>query len=107
ALWAKSPLKPLLSSFQPQALQAAQHVVPTLPRALLLDRFWDGWDVAASQLDCVALVCRHPLIDARLMKAAVKNGWRVLAYTVNDAVEARRLRDLGVDGLITDNLELP
>ncbi len=107
ALWAQSPLKPLLSSFQPQALQAAHQVVPALPRALLLDRFWDGWVVAASQLDCVALVCHHPLIDARLMQIAGQNGWRVLAYTVNDAVEARRLADLGVDGLITDNLALP
>jgi glycerophosphoryl diester phosphodiesterase len=107
ALWAQSPLKPLLSSFQPQALLAAKRAVPELPRALLLDRFWDGWDATASQLECVALVCHHPLIDARLMQIAVENGWRVLAYTVNDAAEARRLADLGVDGLITDHLTLP
>ena len=32
---------------------------------------------------------------------------RVLSYTVNHAAEARRLRQLGVEGLITDIMHLP
>jgi glycerophosphoryl diester phosphodiesterase len=41
-------------------------------------------------------VCHHLLI-----------GWRMLAYTVNDEAEARRLKALNVDGPITDNLARP
>ncbi len=107
ALWAQAPVPPLLSSFQPHALQAAQQAVPGLPRALLLDRFWSGWEAVAQQLQCVALVCHHPLIDEALMRIARPHGWRVLSYTVNDVAEARRLRHLGVEGLITDHMRLP
>ncbi|WP_180682592.1 glycerophosphodiester phosphodiesterase [Tepidicella baoligensis] len=106
ALWAQAPVPPLLSSFQPHALQAAQQAAPDLPRALLLDRFWPGWEAVAQQLACVALVCHHPLIDEALMRNAQAHGWRVLSYTVNDAAEARRLQRLGVEGLITDHMNL-
>src|SRR5262249_48727616 len=41
-LWADDPVPPLLSSFQPDALEGAREGAPQLPRALLLDHFWDG-----------------------------------------------------------------
>lgn len=107
AFWAQAPVPPLLSSFQPHALLAAQQAVPDLPRALLLDRFWPDWEPVAQQLGCVALVCHHPLIDAALMRTARAYGWRVLSYTVNDVDEAQRLQQLGVEGLITDHMNLP
>ena len=36
---------------------------------------------------------------------AAAAGLRRLAYTVNDAAEAERLRALGLDGLITDRVD--
>lgn len=107
ALWAHCAIKPLLSSFQPKALEAAQLAAPELPRALLLDCTWEGWINTADHLQCVALVCHYPLIEPPLIQTARMNGWRMLAYTVNDEAESRRLQALNVDGLITDNLRLP
>jgi glycerophosphoryl diester phosphodiesterase len=103
-LWAgRHP--PLLSSFSAEALAAAAFAAPALPRALLIDRCWPGWlDAATGPLGCVAVVAHAPLIDAGLAAQVHAAGLRLLAYTVNDADEARRLLDLGLDGLISDEV---
>ncbi|MCY7370022.1 MAG: glycerophosphodiester phosphodiesterase [Polaromonas sp.] len=97
---------PLLTSFQPASLQAAQSVAADLPRGLLLDALWTGWLETALTLDCVAVVCQHTLWDASSVTQARSAGFRTLAYTVNDQPEAERLIGLGIDGLITDRLDL-
>lgn len=104
-LWAGQPVKPLLSSFRPDALMAAREAAPGLPRALLLDTLWPGWEQAAMALACVAIVTDHRLMDASLLAQARQAGWRALAYTVNESDDAQRLLALGVDGLITDAVD--
>ena len=105
-LWADQSVPPLLSSFQPGALQAARDAAPQLPRALLLDVLWSGWLETALTLECVALVCNHALWDASTVAQARSAGLRTLSYTVNDESAAQRLIDLGTDGLITDRVDL-
>ncbi|QHE77521.1 glycerophosphodiester phosphodiesterase [Hydrogenophaga sp. PBL-H3] len=106
-LWHGQPgWPPLLTSFQPEALQSAMTTAPELPRGLLLDTLWTGWLDVARSLECVALVCNHALWDAALMAKARDAGLRALAYTVNDERAARRLLDLGLDGIITDRVDL-
>jgi len=105
-LWHGQPVPPLLSSFQPEALAGAQATAPHLPRALLLDTLQNGWFDTARQLGCVAIVCNHALWDAALVQRVHVAGWRALSYTVNDAETARRLIDLGTDGIITDRVDL-
>ncbi len=104
-LWQGAPVPPLLTSFQPEALRAAQAAAPELPRGLLLDRLWDGWHAQAQALGCVALVCHHLLWDEALVAQARAAGWRLLSYTVNDAAAAERLWALGTDGIITDRVD--
>ncbi|NRF69089.1 glycerophosphodiester phosphodiesterase [Aquincola sp. S2] len=104
-LWAGQPLPPLLSSFRPEALAAAQAAAPELPRALLLDTLWDGWSGVARALSCVAVVSKHTLMDAALRGQLREAGLRALCYTVNDVAEAERLKALGIDGLITDAVD--
>lgn len=105
ALWAGAAVPPLLSSFRPEALQAAQAAAPELPRALLLQTLWSGWEEVAQALDCKAVITDHALMDAELLHGLHAQGRRVLVYTVNDAGEAQRLLALGVDGLITDAVD--
>ena len=85
---------------------AAQAAAPELPRGLLLDTLWDGWLDVARSLECVAIVCNHALWDTALVATAREHGLRTLAYTVNDDWAARRLLDLGLDGIITDRVDL-
>jgi glycerophosphoryl diester phosphodiesterase len=96
---------PLLSSFRPEALAAAQEAAPRLPRALLLDTLWPQWLPMARSLGCVAVVTNYALMDAALVATLREHGLRALCYTVNDEPEARRLLALGVDGLITDAVD--
>ncbi|KQP43251.1 glycerophosphodiester phosphodiesterase [Pseudorhodoferax sp. Leaf274] len=105
-LWAGQPVPPLLTSFQPAALEAAQAAQPALPRGLLLDELSPGWDQAAGRLGCQVLVCRHSLWTAHLVQQARGLGLRAASYTVNDVAEAQRLRALGDHTVITDRVDL-
>lgn len=106
-LWAGQGLPPLLSSFHPLALQAALQAAPALPRALLLER-WQGDEglALAVSLKCVAMVVQHAELDASRIAAGHAAGLRMLTYTVNEADRAQALCHGGLDGLITDRVDL-
>ena len=105
-LWAGNAVPPLLSSFKPEALESARAAAPALPRALLLDTLWDGWFECAQRLGVVAVITNWRLMDAALMGRLHAKGWRALVYTVNDAAIAERLIADGIDGIITDEVDL-
>ena len=105
-LWKDAAVPPLMTSFEPEALQGAVTTAPHLPRGLLLDTLWPGWLETAQQLDCVAIVCNHALWDTSSVTQAKSAGLRCLSYTVNDEWAAQRLMDLGTDGIITDRVDL-
>jgi glycerophosphoryl diester phosphodiesterase len=96
---------PLLSSFQPEALLAAMRAAPEIPRGLLLDERWRGWDRAAGRLEVVAVIANFQILTARWTRELHAQGRRVLCYTVNEPQDAQRLLDWGVDGLITDAVD--
>ncbi len=104
-LWSGQAMPPLLSSFRPDALQAARDAAPQLPRALLLDNLSDGWFEQAQGLGCAAVVTHFALMDAVVIARLHGAGLRALVYTVNDAAEAQRLTALGIDGVITDAVD--
>jgi len=104
-MWARAPLPPLLSSFHPEALAAAQAAEPSIPRALLLDALHDGWFDRARTLGCVAVVTNHKLMTGAVVEQLHGAGLRALCYTVNEPADAKRLLALGIDGLITDAVD--
>jgi glycerophosphoryl diester phosphodiesterase len=105
-LWRSAVTPPLLTSFRPEALEAARDAEPHLPRGLLLDSLWTGWLETALALGCVAVVCNHALWDRSSVTQAHSAGFKCLSYTVNDEWAAQRLLDLGTDGIITDRVDL-
>ena len=105
-LWQKSTRKPLLTSFKPDALQAAQEAAPSLPRGLLLHELWTGWLETGLMLGCQAIVGNHKLWDNSSMTQAKSAGFKTLSYTVNDEAEVQRLLALGMDSIITDRVDL-
>lgn len=105
-LWQGQAVPPLLTSFDPEALEGAQASAPALPRGLLLDTLWTGWMETALKLGCQAIVCNHTLWDSSTVAQAQKAGLRTLSYTVNDESAAQRLIALGTDGIITDRVDL-
>ena len=105
-LWRGQRVMPLLTSFDVEAVRAAQVTRPELPCGLLLDTLWSGWLETALTLDCKAIVCNHALWDQSTVTRAQSAGFRTLSYTVNDEWAAQRLLDLGTDGIITDRVDL-
>ncbi len=105
-LWQGQAAPPFLTSFQPEALAAAKAARPELPRGLLIDTLWEGWLDTAQKLGCVAVVCNHKLADAAYMERLRQAGLRALCYTVNDEASVQRLMALGMDGIITDKVDL-
>ena len=105
-LWAGQAVPPLLSSFQPESLAAAQAAMPALPRALLLETLRDGWLAQAQALGCVAVVADHREMTADAIAQLHTAGLRALVYTVNDPDRARALLALKIDGIITDAVDL-
>ena len=104
-LWQGAKVPPLLTSFQPEALAAAQAVAPLLPRGLLVDTLWRGWFEKALELDCAAVVANYALWDAVTVAQVHGAGLRCLSYTVNDLDAAQHLLALGTDGIITDRVD--
>jgi glycerophosphoryl diester phosphodiesterase len=105
ALWRGAAVPPLLSSFQRSALEAARAAVPELPRAHLFETLDGRWLEDALALGCVAIVTAYAQIDAEAMARIHDAGLKALVYTVNDPAEARRLTQLGIDGIITDTVD--
>jgi glycerophosphoryl diester phosphodiesterase len=140
---------PLLSSFEPDALDAARTAAPELPRALLADSLWTEafgpgqlstqtisaavavagigpadlpagsaetepepgarlltWLAVAQGLGCVACVLNHELVDAALIRRLHGLGLRAMVYTVNDPARAAELLAWGLDGVITDAVDV-
>ncbi len=106
ALWAGAVVAPVLSSFSAGALAAAAQAAPALPRALLLDDLPADWADRIASLACVAINAHHELLNAELIARAHALGLKVLTYTVNDPRRAQTLFDWGLDGLITDAIDL-
>ncbi len=104
-LWRGARLQPLLSSFQPAALEGARSAAPELPRALLLDALGADWLDTALGLGCVAVVTNHRLMKPPVLQRLRQAGLRALCYTVNRPADVRRLLALGVNGIITDAVD--
>jgi glycerophosphoryl diester phosphodiesterase len=105
-LWAGQGVLPLMSSFSLEALHAAKAAAPGLPRAVLFEFLPPDWLDHARALEAVAVVPHHPLLDASVIAQAHAAGLRVLTYTVNDPERAQALWAAGLDGLITDKVDL-
>lgn len=104
-LWGNWAVPPLLSSFRPESLSGVRATAPEFPRALLLDTPWPGWFDTVQQLQCVAVVTNHRLMDEALIGQLHDQGLRAMVYTVNEPEEAQRLLSIGIDGIITDAVD--
>jgi len=97
---------PLLSSFDLEALSAAQDAAPELPRALLLAQADPNWLVNAQNLGCCAIVGHSSMWTKLRVQKALQAGLACVSYTVNEPVVAQQLMDWGIQSLITDRMDV-
>nr|WP_159464855.1 glycerophosphodiester phosphodiesterase [Scandinavium goeteborgense] len=104
-LWA-GMTPPLLSSFDINALEAAQEAAPELPRGLLLDDWRDDWQALTTRLGCVSIHVYHKLLDEARVNMLKAAGLHILVYTVNKPQRASELLRWGVDAICTDVIDV-
>lgn len=91
----------LISSFNPFALKRFQkHAPSSIPVALLRDKGLLRFTYILGGGD--GDNPHYSLVNERYMKWAIKRGYKVNVWTVDDPDEAQRLTSLGVHGLITN-----
>jgi glycerophosphoryl diester phosphodiesterase len=96
----------LFSSFFPVNLRRAQTMLPEVPVGLLA---WDGVlgtiNRSAFYLSLSPTIV-HPYlkdVNGRLMDKEKKRGRRVHVWTVNEESDLIKMKELGVDGVFTDD----
>ncbi len=104
--WSAEAAPPLLTSFDISALEGAKSAQPQLPRGLLLHGISPAWLDTARNLGCVALIIEQGQWNENTVGVARQAGFRLLAYAVNSEPAAQRLLTLGLDGIITDRIDL-
>jgi glycerophosphoryl diester phosphodiesterase len=101
-LWLPHLPQPLISSFVPEALEAARDRAPTLTRGLLLRRAGGGRWRRAEALGCTTVHADHRFLRPAIVSKIRKAGYSVLAHTVNDPARARELFAWGVRSVFSD-----
>lgn len=96
--------KIVLSSFSIRALSFFKDKLPMIPRGLLMQFERPDWQYFAKQLQCKSIHLSASIASTTLVQSMKTQGYQVYCYTVNDADDATRLFDSGVDGVFTDNL---
>ncbi|MFT3706750.1 MAG: glycerophosphodiester phosphodiesterase family protein [Archangium sp.] len=94
-----------LSSFNPYCLVRVARAYPHLKRGFLIDPDLPWVPQAWFWLPITALTSVHPhfsQVTAERANRWHRRGWSMAVWTVDDLVEARRLRALGVEDLITN-----
>jgi glycerophosphoryl diester phosphodiesterase len=94
----------LVSTFHAQTLIKVRQLVPELALGFIYNKSQDEETRHNCPVDVV--IPQFRLASRDLITDAHAEGAKVFAWTVNDPLEAKRLIDLGVDGLISDYPEM-
>lgn len=93
----------IITSFDPKIHQALQQQKSRFKRGLLIEEKTDVRVIdQALQLGCCQMGWMDQLATPELIYATQQAQLQISVWTVNDVERAKQLRDLGVEGLITD-----
>ncbi len=81
------------------------HALVGVPAGVLTDSYLIDAVHALRAADARDFWPHREMVDQALVDAVHAAGGRIIVWTVNDAADARRLRDMGVDGLCSDVID--
>jgi glycerophosphoryl diester phosphodiesterase len=99
-------LVPLYSSASWRTIRYLRSVSAQAQFALVLDLWPYFFPAIAKDPRCVSLNFNYRVLNERRVAKIHRMGKKVLAYTVNDMDEAKRLFAMGVDTIFSDNMDL-
>lgn len=91
-----------LTSLDTDVLKIARREAPALARGYVAELAEPAPCTTAARLGCNLLVCNWKIASESLVSEAHAAGLPVSVWTVNDMLVAERMRNIGVDSLITD-----
>lgn len=95
----------IIQSFDPRTLQIIHQRFPTIKTALLIEEYDKrSLQEQLNQLGFTPSIYSpaYKLVSEALLQACHQKQMKVVAWTVNDSKEITRLKQLGVDGIISD-----
>ena len=92
----------IVSSFDWPTLGLLRRELPDVPIAPLAKYTSEGLLDAAERMRAASIHCKQILVEPTLVTDATRNGWPVLAFTVNRVEDAKSLFEQGVAGVFTD-----
>lgn len=93
----------IISSFSGACLERAAEMAPEWTRGLLLaEQFETQWQELADHVDAKLIHINADNCERELVEDMIDHGYGILAYTVNDPDQCRRLQGWGLDGFFTD-----
>jgi glycerophosphoryl diester phosphodiesterase len=99
----------IIQSFDMRTLKIMHEKYPAARTALLIEGFnKKTLDENCKMLGFIPTIYspEHSLVNAEMVSQCQKNGMKLIPWTVNDKVNFDRLKNLGVDGIITDYPDL-
>ena len=95
----------ILSSFNERALIYAAEVLPEYVRGLNVEAIPADWEKRLKECSATGLHFQLDFFDEDLVRTLRSNGVPLACFTVNNAVDAKRLLDAGVNAVFTDYLD--
>ena len=102
-LWPETAPLPLISSFDVEALTIAAQLHPEWPRGLLLDEWRNDWRELAALVQAATIHLNANILTPERIALLRETKRPILAYTVNDAAQAKMLLQNGVSAVFSDN----
>ena len=99
----------LLSSFAPEALRGAKETAPEIPRALLVDNWSQGEEAVfkkIAQLECSGIILNYQIVSPEMIEKVHQMKCFIMVYTANEPQLIDRLLQMGIDSVITDNMDI-
>lgn len=94
----------VVSSFLPDVLRVMRAEDPSVSLGLICEKRTEL--IRWTQLSVEYVIPERKLVTAPIVEELKAAGKRIFVWTVNTRVEMERLRDWGVDGVISDQTEL-
>jgi glycerophosphoryl diester phosphodiesterase len=104
--WPHQKARPLVSSFDLEALRLCRQLEPELPLGLLLDQWREDALEILDELKCVSVHLNKRLVNLKRVQALKQAGYLIYVYTINRRKEAQKYMNLGVDAIFTNYPDL-
>lgn len=93
-------------SFHADALRETRALLPDIPIVLVTGRSTPSAPERAVELGAFMVSCDLRHLDESVVERCHAAGVRVISWTVNSAEDLARARELGLDGVVTDQPEI-